>query len=351
MGTPTETGDTFVWLSEARNKKSITLDLRLPEGAALFKKLVAEFDVVIENFRPGTLEKWGVGYEQLKGINPRLVMLRISGYGQTGPKSKEPAFARIAHGFCGLSHLVGEADGPPLLPGSTALADYVCGTYGALGVLMALRVRDRNGVGQYIDIGLYEPIFRYLDDMVPAYAKFGTVRNRMGADAANAVPHSHYRTRDGKWVAIVASTDKMFSRLAEAMGRPELADEQYYGKSERRVEARDEVNQIVSDWAASISQSEVIAKCKAGQVPCGPIYDISEIFEDPQYAERGNLLKVVDDRLGEVTVPSVIPLMSETPGNLKHLGPPLGAHNDEIYGNLLGLSKEEQEVLKAKGVI
>ena len=176
-------GETLTYKILGRNKKSITLDLRLPEGAALFKKLVAEFDVVIENFRPGTLEKWGVGYEHLKGINPRLVMLRISGYGQTGPKSKEPAFARIAHGFCGLSHLVGEADGPPLLPGSTALADYVCGTYGALGVLMALRVRDRNGVGQYIDIGLYEPIFRYLDDAVPAYAKFGTVRKRMGADA------------------------------------------------------------------------------------------------------------------------------------------------------------------------
>ncbi|MFH1351621.1 MAG: CoA transferase, partial [Pseudomonadota bacterium] len=350
-GTPTEVGDTLVWLSDARNKKSITLELRHPDGAALFKKLVVESDVVIENFRPGTLEKWGLGYEDLKRINPELIMLRISGYGQTGPRAKERAFARIAHGFCGLSHLVGETDGPPLMPGSTALADYVSGTYGAVGVLMALRVRDRDGVGQYIDIGLYETMLRYLDDLVPAYSKFGTIRNRMGAEAANAVPHSHYRTRDGKWVAIVASTDKMFFNLAKVMGRPDLAGDQHYGKLVRRVEDRDDVNRIVGAWVAGLSRDEVLVKCKEGQVPCGPIYDIAEIFEDPQYAARGNLLRVMDERLGEMTVPSVVPLLSETPGRVNHLGPSLGAHNDEIYGDLLGLSRDQQEALKAKGVI
>lgn len=293
----------------------------------------------------------GLGYEDLTEINPQIIMLRISGYGQTGPMSRERSFARIAHGFCGLTHLIGEPDGPPLMPGSISMADYISGTYGAVGVLMALRVRDRDGIGQYIDIGLYEPMFRFLDDLIPAYSKFGIVRNRMGAETENAVPHNHYRTRDGKWVAIVASTDKMFARLAHVMGRPELASDEMYGRSARRVEERPEVNRIVAEWMAGLAMEEVIARCKAGKVPCGPIYDIADIFKEPQFEARGNLHKIVDDRVGEVVVPSVTPLLSKTPGRLTHLGPPLGAHNEEIYGDLLGLSREDQKALKMKGII
>jgi crotonobetainyl-CoA:carnitine CoA-transferase CaiB-like acyl-CoA transferase len=351
FGTRTEGGETLVFLSEARNKKSITLDLRKPEGVELLKKLVAKSDVVLENFRTGTLEKWGVGYDALSEVNPGLVMLRVTGYGQTGPKRHEPGFARIAHAFSGLSYLAGEADGPPLMPGSTSLADYLAGTYGALGVLLALRHRDRTGEGQYVDVALFEPIFRYLDEIAPAYAKTGFVRERMGADTVNVVPHSHYPTRDGKHIAIACTSDKMFARLAEVMGRPGLSADDSYGRIEARLKDRAEVNRIVAEWTAGLPQGEVLRKLREGEVPSGPIYNIAEIFEDPQFTARGVLQKIHDPRAGEVTVPGVMPKLSRTPGEVRHLGPPLAAHNDEIYGGLLGLAEEEREALKAKGVI
>ncbi|MCZ6471958.1 MAG: CaiB/BaiF CoA-transferase family protein [SAR324 cluster bacterium] len=351
FGTPTESGDSLVFLSEARNKKSISLDLRQPEGVELLKRLVAISDVVVENFRTGTLEKWGVGYEHLSAVNAGLVMLRVTGYGQTGPKSKEPGFARIAHAFSGLSYLAGEPGGPPLMPGSTSLADYLAGTYGAIGVLMALRHRDRTGEGQYIDIALYEPIFRYLDEIVPAFARHGFVRERMGADTVNVVPHSHYPTQDGKHIAIACTSDKMFARLAEVIGQPELARDDRFGKVSARLQARDEVNRIVAEWTSSKLRNQALEELKAGEVPSGPIYNIAEIFADPHYAARGVLEKVMDERVGEVTVPAVMPKLSKTPGRIKHLGPPFAAHNDDIYGKLLGLSRDEQEALKAKGVI
>ena len=197
FGTMTDSGDTLVWLSEARNKKSVTLDLRTPEGAAMFRQLVAKADVVLENFRPGTMEKWGLGYAALAEINPRLVMLQVSAYGQTGPLRDKPGFARIAHAFSGLAYLAGEPGRPPVVPGSTSLADYMSGLFGAVGVLMALRHAERTGEGQSIDIALYESIFRVLDELAPAYDKFGYQRERMGPDTVNVVPHSHYETRDG----------------------------------------------------------------------------------------------------------------------------------------------------------
>jgi crotonobetainyl-CoA:carnitine CoA-transferase CaiB-like acyl-CoA transferase len=352
FGTPaTPSGDTLVWLSETRNKRCITLDLRKPQGAELFKRLAREADVVVENFRPGTLERWGLGYETLAEIHPGLVLLRISGYGQTGPKRNDPGFARIAHGFCGLSHLVGMPDGPPLMPGSTSLADYASGLYGALGVLLALRVKERTGQGQVIDIGLYEPMFRLLDELAPAYARDGFVRQRMGADTVNAVPHSHYPTRDGKWVALAATSDKMFQRLAEAMGRPELAAPEAFGQVARRVERRAEVNRLVAEWTGSLTRDEVLRRCAAGEVPCGPIYDIAEIFADPHYAARGNLQTVKDARVGEITVPAPVPRLSRTPARIEQLGPELGADNGAVYGGLLGLSAAELEELERAGVI
>ena len=351
FGTPTECGDSLVYLSEARNKKSVSLDLRQPEGAAVLKKLVEISDVVVENFRTGTLEKWGVGYEHLSKVNPGLVMLRVTGYGQTGPKAKEPGFARIAHAFSGLSYLAGEAGGPPLMPGSTSLADYLAGTYGALGVLMALRHKERTGEGQYIDIALYEPIFRYLDEIAPAFARHGFVRERMGADTVNVAPHSHYPTSDGKHIAIACTSDKMFARLAEVMGQPELAAEDRYGKVAARLENREEMNRIVAEWTGSMPRDEALDRLKSGEVPSGPIYNIAEIFEDPQFAARGILEKVWDERVGEITVPAAMPRLSKTPGRIAHLGPALAAHNDEVFGGLLGLSAEEREALKTKGVI
>ncbi|MFG1421633.1 CaiB/BaiF CoA transferase family protein [Roseixanthobacter liquoris] len=349
FGTATECGDSLVWLSESRNKRTVTLDLRANKGAELFRQLVAKSDVVLENFRPGTLERWGLGFEDLRKINPKLVMLRVSAYGQTGPKKGEPGFARIAHAFGGLSYLAGEADGRPVVPGSTSMADYISGMWGAIGVLVALKALETTGVGQFIDIGLYESVFRLLDEIAPAYAKFGIVRERMGADTINVVPHSHYQTASGEWVAIACTNDKMFERLCEVMGRPELARE--YPTSELRVAARDHINQQVAKWIGSLPFTEVMRLTLAGEVPCGPVYSIRDIFEDPQYADRQNLMKVDDPRVGPLVLPSAVPKLSQTPARFKHAGRALGADNLAVLGGLLGLSASEIEALGASGVI
>ncbi|WP_016835806.1 CaiB/BaiF CoA transferase family protein [Herbaspirillum lusitanum] len=349
FGTITECGDSLVWLSEARNKKAITLDLRQPQGAQMFRELVAQSDIVLENFRPGTLEKWGLGFEELRAINPKLIMLRISAYGQTGPKSGEPGFARIAHAFAGLSWLAGEADGPPVVPGSTSMADYVSGMWGAIGVLTALRERDRSGIGQFIDLGLYESVFRLLDEIAPAYAKYGTVRERMGADTVNVVPHSHYRTGSGEWVALACTNDKMFERLAVVMGQPELAMQ--YPTSAVRVENRALINKLVGDWIGSKQLADVTATTSAGGVPCAQIYSIKEIFEDEQYRARGNMIRVDDPRVGELVLPAPVPRLSETPATFRHAGRSLGADNLDVYSQLLGMTQEQLKSAAASGVI
>jgi crotonobetainyl-CoA:carnitine CoA-transferase CaiB-like acyl-CoA transferase len=237
------------------------------------------------------------------------------------------------------------------MPGSTSLADYVSGVYGAVGLLLALRAAEQSGRGQSVDLGLYEGIFRMLDELAPAYARDGFVRTRMGADTVNAVPHSHYPTADGKWVAIAATSDKMFARLAAAMGRPELAAGGPYGKVAAREAAREDVNRLVAEWTGGLPQHEVLSRCAAEEVPSGPINNIADIFRDPQFAARGNLLRVVDDRVGEITIPNVVPLLSRTPGHVTHLGPELGAHNDEIYRGLLGLQAGDLAALRKDGVI
>ncbi|WP_284946524.1 CaiB/BaiF CoA transferase family protein [Acidisoma cladoniae] len=351
FGTRTECGDTLVWLSESRNKKTVTLNLNTPEGADIFRKLVAQSDVVLENFRPGTLEKWGVGFEALRAINPKLVMLRVSAYGQTGPKRNEPGFARIAHAFGGLSNLAGEADGPPVVPGSTSLADYISGMWGAIGVLLALRHVEQGGDGQFIDIGLYESVFRLLDEIAPAYAKYGTIRQRMGADTVNVAPHSHYRTADGKWVAVACTNDRMFERLAAVMGRADMATSPFYATSIARVERRAEVNAVVADWIGALPQAEVLDICQKGGVPCGPVYSIEDIFEDAQYKARENLMEVEDPRVGKLTIPAAIPRLSETPAVFRHTGRGLGADTDSVLTSLLGLDAATLSRLRAERVI
>lgn len=351
FGTMTAAGSSFNWLNEGRNKKSITLDIRRPEGAELAKKLAAQCDVVAENFRPGTLERWGLGYDILKSVKSDLILVRVSAYGQDGPYRDRPGYARIAHGFAGLTHLAGEPEGPPVVPGSTALADYISGVYAAVGALLALIARDRFGIGQSVDIGLYEGIFRMLDELAPVYAKTGYVRGRMGADTVNAVPHSHYRTRDGKWVALACTSDKMFERLAKVMERPDLAAPDRFGAVEARLEHRGEVNRIVAEWMASITYREAMDRCLAGGVPIGPINTIADIFEDVQFKARENLVAMPEQREESVVVPNVLPRLSETPGRLRSLGPDLGQHNKEIYLGMLGLSAEELAGLKAAGIV
>lgn len=349
FGTPVDSSDTLMWLSEARNKRFITLDLRVPQGRAVFLDLVRESDVVMENFRPGTLERWGLGFDELKKANPRIVLLRVSAYGQTGPYSSRPGFARVAHGFGGLSHLAGMSDGPPVVPGSTSLADYISGLWGAIGVMMALRAVERSGNGQVIDVSLYESIFRLLDELAPVYARFGDVRQRMGADVPHVVPHGHWQTCEGKWVALACSSDKIFERLANAMGAPELAER--YPTNAKRLQARAQINATIAGWIGKFTLSDAVRLCDEAGVPCGPIMSIDDIFEDPQYKARGNLVSVPDPRFGEVVVPAAVPLLSETPARLRHLGRALGADTHAVLNELLQLDEAALANLRAPKAI
>ena len=343
--------DSYFWLSEARNKRSLTLDLRKPEGVDLLKRLVVRSDVVCENFRPGTLEKWGLGWDVLSECNPGLVLLRISGFGQTGPYKNRPGFARIAHAFGGLAHLTGMPGSPPLTPGSTSLGDYIAGLYGAIGVLLALRARDATGRGQVVDMALYEAVFRLLDEIAPAYAADGTVRGRLGLGTSNACPHGHFKTADGQWVAIACTSDKMFERLCRVMGRLELAALEKWERGARRIAEHEAVDAEVAAWTGARNRAAVLAECEAGEVPCAPVNTIADIFADPQFEARGDLANIIDPDLGGVTVPRVYPLLSDTPGRIDTLGPRLGGDTDAVLGELLGLGDDDLRSLREKGVI
>ncbi|MGF1639544.1 MAG: CaiB/BaiF CoA transferase family protein [Rhodospirillales bacterium] len=352
FGTSSKRHDaTLAWLSEARNKKSVTIDLRQPAGVELFIKLVRKADVVIENFRPGTMEEWGLGWTVLSKANPGLVMLRVSGYGQTGPYRRRPGFSHIAHAIGGLSYLCGFPGETPVVPGTAPLGDYMSSLYGVIGVMMALRHKEQTGEGQFIDIGIYEAVFRQMDELAAAYGLFGKIREREGSGSFVAVPHGHFRTKDDKWVAIACTTDKMFERLAEVMERPELASSGLYGNQRVRLAARDDVNRIVIEWTGSLTRDELMAKCLAGQVPIGKLNSIADIFEDEHFKARGNLERLEEPGLGEVVVPAVVPTLSETPGRISNLGPPLGNATYEVMRELLDLSAAEIANLRQKKII
>jgi crotonobetainyl-CoA:carnitine CoA-transferase CaiB-like acyl-CoA transferase len=352
FGTPVEPDqDTFVWLTEARNKKSVTLDLRTPKGVKLFKGLVKQSDIVLENFRPGTLEKWGIGFAVLSEINPKLIMLRVSGYGQDGPYSSRPGFARAAHAFAGLSYLCGEPGQMPVMPGSTSLADYVSGMWGTIGVMMALEARRKTGKGQVVDIALYESVFRLMDEMLPVYQRTGFIRERMGADTVNAVPHSHYQTKDGKYVALACSSDKIFERMCQTMDCPENAMPNTYGKVSAREENRAVINEIVQDWFIELDASDAISRCQQGGIPCSVLYSIEDIYNDPHYQARGNFEVFNDPRFNEVMVPSALPRLTDTPAVLHNLGPALGDATDSVYKSLLSLTDQDIQNLKEERVI
>jgi len=352
FGTPTSRGDTLTWLSEARNKRSITIDLHHPQGVDLFKRLIEETDILCENFRPGTLERWGLGWEVLHALNPGLIMLRVSGYGQTGPYKDRPGFARIAHAVGGLAYLCGMPKGTPVTPGSTTLGDYLSGLYGCIGVLLALRYKEQTGEGQYIDTALYESVFRCTEELAPAYAMYGTVRERHGPHIESACPYGHFPTKDGKWVALACTTDKLFARLADAMDRPELASSSVYGEQRTRLDNRNDVNEIVRDWCGSLTREQVVQRCIANRAPVGPLNDISDIFGNRQFHARRNMVAIDDDDVGEtVIVPNVVPRLSETPGRIGHLGPRLGQHTEEILRDVLGLNSDEIADLRARRVV
>ena len=351
LGTPSAAGDTFVWLSEGRNKQSMCLDLRKPEGVAIFKALVAKSDVVCENFKAGTLERWGLGWDVLSAVNPRLILLRISGYGQTGPYADRPCFGRIANAFGGISFLSGEPDRPPAQPGSATLSDYMAGLFGAFAIMLALRARERTGKGQVIDVALYEGIFRILDEVAPAFQKTGFVRRRDGAETPIVVPHSHYPTADERWVAIACTNDRIFGRLARVMDRADMIADPRYATNAARLKHRGAVNGTVADWTATMDRDAVLARCSQADVPCGPVYGIDEIFADPHYAARGNILRVEDARVGDLAIPDIVPRLLGTPGRVTSLGPSLGSHTDHVLRQVLGKTVEDIAALRRDGVV
>ncbi len=350
FGTATnQSGMSLSWLTEARNKKSITLNLRDPEGAELFKRLVASADVVCENFRPGTLEKWGLGWDVLNKINPGLVLMRISGYGQTGPYRERPGFARIGHAVGGLTYLSGLPGEIPVTPGSTSLGDYMSGMYGAIGILLALRHRDATGQGQVIDMALYESVFRVLDEIAPRYGLEGHVREPEGTGTVNACPHGHFPTRDGKFMAIACTTDKMFERLCSAMERPDLL--LAYGAQGDRMANRAVVISEVEAWTRSKDRDQIMQRCIDFEVPSGPINSIADIFSDQHFKARENIITIPVPGIGDIQVPGVLPKLSRTPGKVKSLGPNLGNANDAIYSGELGISSQELASLKSRRIV
>ena len=310
FGTPTNRPDaTLKWLSESRNKKSVTVDLRQAEGVQLFLRLVEKSDVLIENFRFGTMEEWGLGWKELSAINPRLVMLRVSGYGQTGPYRRRSGFAHIAQAFGGLHCLTGFPGETPVLPGTVPLGDYIASLYGAIGVMIALRHQEKTGRGQVVDVGIYEAVFRVLEEIAAVYGVDGRIREREGSGSFVACPHGHFRTKDDKWIAIACTTDKMFERLSVAMGTPQLASSGLYGDQRKRLAAREQVNQIVTEWVAAHTRDEVMARCLAEEVPAGKVNSIADIFEDEHFLARGNLAHFIEEDIGDVVVPGVVPTL------------------------------------------
>ena len=351
LGEPVETGPSLWWLVKSRNKKSITCNLRTPEGQALIKQLVAHTDVLTENFRPGTLERWNLSYDALKSINRGLVMVRISAFGQTGPQRQQPGFGRIAGAVSGVTYVCGYPDRAPVSPGTPTIPDYLAGTFGALGALMALQHRHRSGDGQVIDVGLYEPMLRMLDETIPLYGAAGHIRERIGSGTAYTVPHNHYQTADGKWMAIACTNDRMFERLVRrAMHQPELLER--FGTKVARIEGRADVDGLVQDWVGQFEAEEVLARLAQAEVPSSLINSVRDLFDNPQIRARDNILEFPHPLGGLFHMVGVMPKLSLTPGEVHSLGPiEVGAHNEEIYCGRLGLSPDELKALQARGII
>jgi len=348
---PIKNGIPLWWKVIARNKRCITLDLSRPEGAAVFKDLARSADVVVENYRPGTLERWGLSYEELSRMNSRLVLLRISGYGQTGPYRNRPGFGRVAEAIGGLANLIGEPDGPPMTPG-VPLGDFISGLFGAFSVMVALHHRDQRGrEGQVIDLALHEAIFRILEFDAIQYQQLGLVHKRVGNRVTHVAPSSTFKTQDAHYVTLAASTPSIWLRLCRAMGREDLASNPNFVDNSTRLKYSEEINGIVADWIAERTRKQVEEAFERHEVAYSFVYDIADIFNDEQYRFREMLIRVLDDELGEAVVQNVVPKFSKTPGSVDHLGPPMGRHNEEIYCGELGYSKGRLTQLEDAGVI
>ncbi len=344
-------GKSLRWATFARNKKTVTLDLRKEEGKNLFLKLVEKSDIVFENFRTGTFDKWGLDYETLKKHNPGIIVIRITGYGQTGPYAQLAGFGTPCTAFSGLTAITGYPDRPPVSP-PISLADYVAGLYGAYAALMCLYYRDvKKGGGQEADVSLYEGLFRWLEGHIGYYDKTGKNRDRAPTIAGSASPSGTYQTRDGKWAVLVCSTDKTFEYFARAIGREDMLEDPRFSTNAARVEHSDLVDEVVVAWMKQYDWKFVKEHLDKFGAPVSLVYTMEDIFEDPHYAARNNLVEVLHPDFGTLRIPGVTPVLSKTPGEIKWAGPPMGAYNDEVFGELLGLSKEEIAKLHNEGTI
>ena len=351
---PYHNGEGLRWPGMSRNKKSLTLDLHQEEGKEILRELARKSDMIIENFRTGTLEKWGIGYEDLKKVNPSLIMIRVTGYGQTGPYSHKAGFGTPATAFSGFTYLHGYPDRAPISP-SFSLADYVTGIYVAFAAVTAMYYRDCQESdsisGQYVDVSLYESMFRMMEFLVTEYDQTGRVKERSPGLSGHSAPAGNFLTKDDQWIILVTSSDKTFERLAKAMNREDMLTDERYHTNSVRLARFDEVNGIVADWVATKTTEELQHLLDDCGVPMSRIYSIKDIFEDPQYEARGNIVEVNHPRLGKVKIPGVVPKFSETPGSIKQIAPDLGEHTDEILNNLLELDQETIARLKEKNVI
>lgn len=347
-------GTSYWWYSLGRNKRSVTLNLREPEGRDLVRKLIPQMDVLVENFRPGVMENWGLSPDELHKLNPGLVIVRISGYGQTGPLANKPGFASVCEGFSGFRFINGTPGEVPVRP-NLSIGDTIAGMHGFMGLMIALWQRQKagpsQGKGQVVDVALYESMFNLLESVVPEYAATGAVRQPSGSTLTGIVPTNTYRTRDGKFLIIGGNGDSIFQRLMRTAGRPDMAQNPAMADNAGRVKHEAEIDAALANWCSQHDMSTLLEKLEDARVPVGPIYSAEDIFNDPHYRARG-MLEEVDIGNGEsTTIPAYSPKLSATPGATRWAGPTLGAHNTEIYRDLLGLDEAEMASLKAKGII
>jgi formyl-CoA transferase len=342
-------GKSLWWPVVGRNKKAITLDLRQSEGQALLKELVSKSDFLLENFRPGTMEKWGLGWPELSAINPRLIMIRVSGFGQTGPYSRQAGFGAIGEAMGGLRYVVGDPSTPPSRMG-ISIGDSLAATFACVGALSALHHRDRTGRGQVVDSAIYEAVLNMMESLVTEYDKVGYIRERTGAILPNVAPSNVYRTSDGM-VLIAANQDTVFSRLAEAMGRPALASDPKYSTHGARGAHQAELDALVEGWTRTHTTRAVLDAMDAFGVPAGLIYRAPDMLADPHFQAREAIVTVPHPDFGELRMQNVAPKLSETPGAVRSPSPSLGQHNDEVFLDLLGLPSARYEDLRARKVI
>ncbi|MCX9044461.1 MULTISPECIES: CaiB/BaiF CoA transferase family protein [Enterobacteriaceae] len=337
------------WAVQSRNKRSVTLDLRQPEGQEVALSLLKEADILIENFRPGTLAKWGMSWEKLHALNPRLIVLSVSGYGQTGPYRDRPGFGVIGEAMGGLRFLSGEAGRTPVRVG-VSIGDSLSALHGVIGILLALRHRDQSGDGQQIDVALYESVFNMMESLLPEYSVFGAIRQPAGSCLPGIAPTNAYRCKDGKYALIAGNGDSIFLRLMEIINRPDLAANPTFAHNDGRARHANLLDAAISQWAEKFTLTEVLASLHEGGIPAGKIYDASDIASDPHYQARDMLLVDTLDDGTPVTLPGIVPKLMSTPGNVRTRAPQLGANTDEVLAEL-GFDDATRRDLRARGII